>query len=96
MGQKSIIAPEKNLIGFPITSSYYNGQGKYSSVSSYIFLSFEDGKFVYQGEFIGGENKGEFNLNRAVYIGNTVYALSPEQIIYAPVSDLGNISKVNF
>lgn len=90
------IAPEKNLIGFPITSSYYNGQGKYSSVSSYIFLSFEDGKFVYQGEFIGGENKGEFNLNRAVYIGNTVYALSPEQIIYAPVSDLGNISKVNF
>lgn len=90
------IAPEKNLIGFPITSSFYNGQGKYISVSSYIFLSFEDGKFVYQGEFTGSENTGDFNLNRAVYIGNTVYVLSTEEIIYAPVSDISNVSTLNF
>lgn len=90
------IAPEKNLIGFPITSSFYNGQGKYISVSSYIFLSFEDGKFVYQGEFTGSENTGDFNLNRAVYIGNTVYVLSTEEIIYAPISDISNVSTLNF
>ncbi len=70
-----LIAPEKNLIGFPLYRYDYNewdSQGEYL----FVFFSFEDGKFVYRGEISNDGSSYNNIFQRAVYIGDYVYVIS--------------------
>lgn len=94
-----LIAPEKNLIGVPVTISgsrdetydwYHNFK--------YVFFSYEDGQFVMKGELF--ENDGtDFGFNsfqRVVYIGDYVYGLSGERFVSASISDIAVTDTVEF
>ncbi|SHM42596.1 beta-propeller domain-containing protein [Ruminococcus flavefaciens] len=104
-----LIAPEKNLIGIPvsITESHYVNQNRltqeydygswsYDYTSQYVFFSFEDGKFVEKGtisdhydieedDYYYGE---DHEFNRALYIGDYVYALSTHKFVAADINTL--------
>jgi hypothetical protein len=94
-----LIAPEKNLIGVPISISlehYSNEKGwRASTTSQYVFFSFEDGKFVEKG-IISDKLNDEDDLarinspgfNRAIYIGDYVYALSGRKFVAASIDTL--------
>ncbi|MBR2283294.1 MAG: beta-propeller domain-containing protein [Ruminococcus sp.] len=77
-----LIAPEKNLFGFPIERhSFGFSDGEYwnASVSGYIFLSYGDGQFNYLGELME-DNVDYYSMNnRAIYIGGYIYICSPSR-----------------
>ena len=95
-----LIAPEKNLIGVPIemtTENYDDNDGWSSSISSqYVFFSFEDGKFVEKGDISESWNSTDDELyfynktgfDRAIYIGDYVYALSNTKFVAASIDTL--------
>ncbi|WP_295069923.1 beta-propeller domain-containing protein [Ruminococcus sp.] len=95
-----LIAPEKNLIGVPIEMSiedYNEDYGwKASMVSQYVFFSFEDGKFVEKGDISENWNYDDdepyiYNktgFDRAIYIGDYVYALSNSKFVAAAIDTL--------
>lgn len=73
-----LVAPEKNLIGVPVESA---GE----MTSCYKFFSYEDGEFIFKGELTGDY---ESALNRAVYIGGYVYAVSGDCFISADIETI--------
>lgn len=86
-----LIAPEKNLIGIPVCQeSWYNGV--YDSTSRYMFFSYENGEFIPLGEIsneMGDYNEYEdFLLDRAVYIGDYVYAISDRKMVSADIATI--------
>ncbi len=94
-----LIAPEKNLIGVPIGldeytyhNDGYDSDQKYTS--SYIFFSFEDGKFVKKGDVTSvSENDSAYIYyislyNRAVYIGDYVYTLAANKFVASDIHTL--------
>ena len=94
-----LIAPEKNLIGVPISISlehYSNEKGRRASkTSQYVFFSFEDGKFVEKGiisDKLNDENDlartNRPGFERAIYIGDYVYALSGSKFVAASIDTL--------
>lgn len=92
------IAPEKNLIGFPLYRYDYNEDWDTSGQFVYMFLSFEDGKFVYQREF-ANDIVDYFNTNdfkRAVYIGDYVYIISGSNFIAADINTMEKTDEVFF
>lgn len=76
------IDPERNIIGFPLTSeknkiiSNYDSEWTYNN--SYEFYSFENGKFVHKGSIDADVNYG---FERAVFIDGFIYAFSYESIV---------------
>ncbi|WP_297960007.1 beta-propeller domain-containing protein [uncultured Ruminococcus sp.] len=79
-----LLAPEKNLIGVPIscdTSNYEEAK----SLRQYQFFSFEDGQFVKKGEITSEDPFADqllnFTFDRALYIGNHAYALSANKFV---------------
>lgn len=84
-----LIAPEKNLIGFPVECEVeVNGNWKYEN--KFMFFSYEDGQFVEKGT-IEAENNDyydQFMVNRAMYIGDYVYVLSGARFIAADINDI--------
>ena len=95
-----LIAPEKNLIGIPIEETienYDDNNGWRASITSqYVFFSFEDGKFVEKGNISDNWNNSDdepyfYNktgFERAVYIGDYVYALSNSKFVAAAIDTL--------
>ena len=96
-----LIAPEKNLIGIPVSRSsitysidYYE-TSDFSSENTYqyVFFSYENGKFVQKGDISATvsdlysySRNAEFN--RALYIGNYVYTVSSEKFVAADIDTL--------
>lgn len=86
-----LIAPEKNLIGIPVCKeSWYNGG--YDCTSKYMFFSYENGEFIPLGEIsneMSDYNEYEdFVLDRAVYIGDYVYAISDRKMVSADAATI--------
>lgn len=92
------IAPEKNLIGFPLYRYDYNEDWDTSGQFVYMFFSFEDGKFVYQGEFTNDivDYVNTNNFTRAVYIGDYVYIISGSNFIAADINTMEKTDEVFF
>lgn len=95
-----LIAPEKNLIGIPVSvetchyndneDSIYGYYSEWTYISKYVMLSYEDGGFVYRGEISIDENENyrENLISRALYIGDYVYFLSEKEFIAADIATL--------
>lgn len=91
-----LIDSEKNIIGFPVTEErYYSSANAINSESSYyIFYTFKDGHFNYLNKI---KNDLEYDsFNRAIIIGDYVYALSSLQFKSADIATFENIESVTF
>ncbi len=89
-----LIAPEKNLIGVPITRENY-GTDIWSCLSAYQFFSYENGQFIYKGELSKESDYFDY-FNRAVYIGDYVYALSGSCFAAASMDGITETDRVVF
>jgi len=90
-----IINPEKNLIGFPIENcsyDYRNQNNSWWQKNSYVFYSYENGRFNLLGEI--SDNTGTARWNRAVYIGDYVYALSDYKFASASLNGFNLIDEI--
>jgi hypothetical protein len=101
-----LISPEKNIIGVPINEYHYydyyyddaeeseDDYVSYSNVSKYMFFSYNDGKFELLGEI---KCNGDLTtLERAIYIGNYVYALSENTFVAADMKTLKETDRIKF
>lgn len=82
-----LIAPNKNLIGVPVTVETYSPEYHFTADSKYMFFSYENGEFIFKGELNLGDNNGYRN-SRALYIGDYVYAVSKNCFISADIETL--------
>ena len=86
-----LIAPEKNLFGFPVTIHGYlpNTYDPYYT-SKYVFLSYDGTQFVQRGELAEDMNDDAYcsEFERALYIGDYIYAVSGNKIIAATIDDI--------
>ena len=87
-----LIAPEKNLIGFPITINDYT---EYDEENAYVFYSYEDGEFVKRGE-LSVSAKSIYSADRALYIGDYVYIMSGSQFVSADIENIEYVDSVDF
>lgn len=98
-----LIAPEKNLIGIPVSVYEWNYDDNYSSsdTSKYMFFSYENGEFVPKGEiakiidYFNDSYDSSF-YDRTVYIGNYVYVLSENKFVSADIETITVTDEVNF
>lgn len=92
-----LIAPEKNLIGVPVTVDSYTEYDGWSWSNKYMFFSYEDGQFILKGEINGisdrYDNYGNF---RAIYIGDYVYTLSASCFISADTASVTMCDSIEF
>ncbi|MBQ8961553.1 MAG: beta-propeller domain-containing protein [Ruminococcus sp.] len=77
-----LIAPEKNLIGIPLTyndNSYDEETGRYGyrSWSEVAFLAYEEGDFTLRASLDLGDYVEP--VDRVIYIGDYIYALSGDK-----------------
>ncbi len=90
-----LIAPNKNLIGVPVTVETYSPEYHFTSDSKYMFFSYENGEFVFKGELSMGDING-YGGSRAVYIGDYVYAVSQNCFVSADIETLTEVDRFNF
>lgn len=90
-----LIAPNKNLIGVPVTVETYSPEYHFTADSKYMFFSYENGEFVFKGELSMGDING-YGGSRAVYIGNYVYAVSQNCFVSADIETLTEVDRFNF
>ena len=70
--------------------------------SKYVFFSYENGEFVQKGEIssdIITDSMNAWNsptFNRALYIGDHVYALSSDRFVAADISTLDITDELKF
>ena len=91
-----LIAPEKNLIGFPVRIYEYEEE---KEDMRYVFYSYEDGEFVKQGDIkydTDDETGQDIGFDRAVYIGGYVYALSSSAFVSASIDGFDVIDIAKF
>lgn len=98
-----LIAPNKNLIGVPVSIINY---GEYTSntINKYVFFSYDNGEFTFKGEItIKGERplNGELPVyeyfnSRALYIGDYVYAVSDNCFVSADIETLTEVDRFYF
>lgn len=90
-----LIAPEKNLIGFPVT---FNNYDEYYERSMYVFYSYDGGEFTKLGEFSlkNDPDAGSYIPDRAMYIGDYVYVLSGSQFVSADIATMTVVDEVFF
>ncbi|MDE6501747.1 MAG: beta-propeller domain-containing protein [Ruminococcus sp.] len=95
-----LIAPEKNLIGIPVTLEKYAydvSKTEWDNTAKYMFFSFDDSEFTFKGEISSTENNAWIEgFSRAVYIGDYVYALSGDKFISADIATITECDRVDF
>ena len=93
-----LIAPEKNLIGVPVYVEDYKDYDDYKMTTKYEFFSFEDGQFVRRGEISFSNDAYDYQslYERALYIGNYVYALSSQRFVAADINTLEITDEIDF
>ncbi len=90
-----LIAPNKNLIGVPVTVETYSPEYHFTADSKYMFFSYENGEFVFKGELSMGDING-YGGGRAVYIGDYVYAVSSGCLVSADIETLTEVDRFYF
>ncbi|MCM1132465.1 MAG: beta-propeller domain-containing protein [Ruminococcus flavefaciens] len=95
-----LIAPEKNLIGIPLT--IWNDDA-ISDTSEYMFFEYTDGGFVQKGEIakiISYDDKYDDSdssyYDRALYIGDYVYVVSAGGFVSADIDTVTITDEVDF
>ncbi|MBR4626627.1 MAG: beta-propeller domain-containing protein [Ruminococcus sp.] len=93
-----LIAPEKNLIGFPIVKENYDVDKATDCIceNTYKFFSYEDGKFIPKGDIteqlfyddLRGDYFNTRGFERALYIGDYVFAVSDHSILSADIDTM--------
>ena len=97
-----LIAPEKNLIGVPVTIEKYayydiDAETEFNNTAKYMFFSYDDGEFTLKGEISSTENNAWIDgFCRAVYIGDYVYALSGDKFISADIETITECDTIYF
>ena len=107
----ALIAPEKNMIAVPISTVtsnyfYYEEDGRsessydgysYEMNSGYYFFRYEDGEFELVGktEYISNDNTN-MAMDRALYIGDYVYAIGNCNIIAADAETITETDRLVF
>ncbi|MDE7363530.1 MAG: beta-propeller domain-containing protein [Ruminococcus sp.] len=104
-----LIAPEKNLIGVPVTI-YENIQHDHDR-TEYVFFSYENGEFIRKGSvskdlicdyiydyYVNTSLFGRATsfFDRAVYIGDYVYILSADKFVSADIETITVTDEINF
>lgn len=86
-----LVSPERNIIAFP-----YVAYGKYERLNKrvYAVFSYDGNGFTLTGEVDYGDisNMGWGEFTRGMYIGDYIYAISPDKVVSAA---LGNLSDRN-
>lgn len=90
-----LIAPNKNLIGVPVTVETYSPEYHFTADSKYMFFSYENGDFTFKGELSMGDING-YGGSRAVYIGDYVYAVSQNCFVSADIETLTEVDRFYF
>lgn len=90
-----LIAPNKNLIGVPVTVETYSPEYHFTADSKYMFFSYENGDFTLKGELSMGDING-YGGSRAVYIGDYVYAVSQNCFVSADIETLTEVDRFYF
>lgn len=93
-----LIAPEKNIIGVPVTEYIYNESEGNNNSTRYMFFSYVDNQFVYKGEVSQALSDGEYykTFDRAVYIGDYIYTLSTDEFIASDMETFAQVDNVMF
>lgn len=97
-----LIAPGKNLIGFPVVRNryyYYDYYGDNSkNITEYVFLSFEDGEFVLKGTVSREMDYSKYFclFDRAIYIGDYIYTLSGDEFVAVDMETLEVTDRLTF
>lgn len=92
-----LIAPEKNLIGVPVEINDWSDNENYQMKYSYMFFEYENGEFIFRGEIESYFDSEYLNrFDRAVYIGDYVYVLSPHRFVSADIETLTIKSETEF
>lgn len=88
-----LIAPEKNLIGIPISIDNYD-----SGTSKYMFFEYADGEFIPKGEIAKNISYDtmSYYYDRALYIGGYVYVVSADKFVSADIDTITVKDEVNF
>lgn len=99
-----LIAPEKNLIGIPISVDSSD-----SGTSKYMFFEYADGEFIPKGEIAktfsydyDDEYSDSYNYgnscyyDRALYIGGYVYVVSADKFVSADIDTITVKDEVDF
>ncbi len=97
-----IIAPEKNIIGFPVSwnvrSRAFNELENEIDVcgDGYCFFSYDDGEFTLKN-FVGDINNFDRTYyRRAVYIGDYLYIISNSKMIAADIDTCTKTDEIEF
>lgn len=92
-----LIAPEKNLIGVPVT--VYENIYDHDRIE-YVFFSYENGEFIRKGavskDLIHDYNTSTSYFDRAVYIGDYVYILSADKFVSADIETITVTDELTF
>lgn len=93
-----LIAPEKNIIGIPITE--WNDDTM-SDTSKYMFFEYTDGEFIPKGEIaktlIYDDKYSDFcYYDRALYIGDYLYVVSADKFVSADIDTVTVTDEVDF
>lgn len=97
-----LIAPEKDLIAVPVTIEGYTENGdeyNWETTDQLMIFSYADGEFTLRGTFCGSRSVGNYyytNIDRSVYIGDYIYALSADEFIAASLDDITVTDTVEF
>jgi uncharacterized secreted protein with C-terminal beta-propeller domain len=83
---------DRNLIGFPVVSYYKN---RITGLMIYQ-IDLENNRFIEYGDLTKINNYDYSNtINRAIYIDNTLYTLSPSEIIAYDLDSLVLIKNIS-
>ena len=94
-----MIAPEKNLIGFPIEREFYTDTG-WGREYSYLFFSYEDGEFIQRGGVTVQREDDDWysdlDPDRALYIGDYLYIMSGDRFYAADIETFSITDEIGF
>ncbi len=92
-----LISPKHNIIGVPVNNELIYTDS-YSGTYSYIFYSFENGRFKELGNISTNVTGGGYldGLHRALIIGDYVYALSDKVFISADIKNFNQVDSHEF
>ena len=94
-----LIAPEKNIIGLPVTENRWSMEEDDSYLTTkFMFFSYENGQFSPIGEISDTlvNYVDEAGFRRAIYIGDYVYVLSCNKFVSADIGSFSEKKTVEF
>ena len=85
-----LLAPDKNLIGFPLEESDEDWNYKHS----YALFSYADGEFTEKGRI---ESESEYtNFDRGLYIGDHLFVFSQDEAVSVDIETMTETDRTEF